>query len=115
MRTEFLITKREMVLGRSTDDQKVDIDLADEGNASKVSRQQAFIKLRWNGEFCLRNVGRRPVWINNAAAGPRPTPPRATPPRATPPRATHPGPRATPPGPPAHYLVLPGPFFACFT
>ena len=65
--TRFLVTKRETVLGRSTDDQKVDIDLAEEGNASKVSRQQAFIKLRWNGEFCLRNVGRRPVWINNVA------------------------------------------------
>ena len=66
-RAEFLITKRETVLGRSTEDQKVDIDLAAEGNASKVSRQQAFLKLRWNGEFCLRNVGRRPVWINNVA------------------------------------------------
>ena len=57
----------ETVLGRSTEDQKVDVDLSEEGNASKVSRQQAFIKLRWNGEFCLRNVGRRPVWINNVA------------------------------------------------
>ena len=38
-RAEFLLTKREMVLGRSTDDQKVDIDLAEEGNASKVSRR----------------------------------------------------------------------------
>lgn len=63
--TQFYLSKREMVLGRSTDDQKVDVDLTEEGNASKVSRQQAFIKLRWNGEFCLRNVGRRPVWINN--------------------------------------------------
>lgn len=63
----FALTKRETVLGRSTEDQKVDVDLSEEGNASKVSRQQAFIKLRWNGEFCLRNVGRRPVWINNVA------------------------------------------------
>ena len=29
-RAEFLITKREMVLGRSTEDQKVDIDLVQE-------------------------------------------------------------------------------------
>ena len=42
----------------STEDQRVDVDLSEEGNATKVSRQQAFVKLRWNGEFCLRNVGR---------------------------------------------------------
>ena len=60
----FLLTKRETIIGRSTDDQKVDVDLAEEGNASKVSRQQAFIRLRYNGEFVLRNVGRRPVWVN---------------------------------------------------
>ena len=63
----FYLRKRETALGRSTEDQKVDVDLAEEGNAGKVSRQQAFIKLRWNGEFCLRNVGRRPVWINGVA------------------------------------------------
>ena len=63
----FYLRKRETALGRSTEDQKVDVDLAEEGNAGKVSRQQAFVKLRWNGEFCLRNVGRRPVWINGVA------------------------------------------------
>ena len=51
----------------ATDDQKVDVDLTEEGNASKVSRQQAFIKLRWNGEFVLRNVGKRNIMINNVA------------------------------------------------
>ena len=34
-----------------------------------MSRQQAFIKLRWNGEFYLRNVGRRPVLINDVPVG----------------------------------------------
>ena len=63
----FQITRRETVVGRSTDDQKVDVDLTEEGNASKVSRQQAFIKLRWNGEFVLRNVGKRNIMINNVA------------------------------------------------
>ena len=66
-RATFQITRRETVLGRSTEDQKVDVDLAEEGNASKVSRQHAFVKLRWNGEFVLRNVGKRHVWINNVA------------------------------------------------
>ena len=63
----FYLKKRETAIGRSTEDQRVDVDLAEEGNATKVSRQQAFVKLRWNGEFCLRNVGRRPVWINGVA------------------------------------------------
>jgi hypothetical protein len=63
----FYLKKRETAVGRSTEDQRVDVDLSEEGNATKVSRQQAFVKLRWNGEFCLRNVGRRPVWINGVA------------------------------------------------
>ena len=66
-RATFQITRRETVLGRSTEDQKVDVDLAEEGNAWAVSRQHAFVKLRWNGEFVLRNVGKRHVWINNVA------------------------------------------------
>lgn len=63
--TIFTIDKREVVIGRSTEDQKVDVNLCLEGNASKISRQQAFLKLRWNGEFALRNVGRRPIWVSN--------------------------------------------------
>lgn len=62
----FAIAKRDCVIGRSTEDLKVDVDLGSEGNASKISRQQAFLKLRWNGEFALRNVGRRPIWCNNS-------------------------------------------------
>ena len=62
----FEIAKRDCVIGRSTEDLKVDVDLGSEGNASKISRQQAFLKLRWNGEFALRNVGRRPIWCNNS-------------------------------------------------
>jgi len=63
----FFLKKRETAVGRNTEDQRVDVDMCLEGNASKVSRQQCFIKLRWNGTFCLRNVGRRPVWINGFA------------------------------------------------
>jgi microspherule protein 1/U3 small nucleolar RNA-associated protein 25 len=64
--TTFAIDRNEVVIGRSTEDLKVDVDLSLEGNATKISRQQAFLKLRWNGEFALRNVGRRPIWCNNA-------------------------------------------------
>ena len=33
----------------------------------ETGEQQAFIKLRWNGEFVLRNVGKRNIMINNVA------------------------------------------------
>ena len=65
MSATLVITERESVIGRSTEELKVDVDLCEAGNASKISRQQAFLKLRWNGEFALRNVGRRPIWCNN--------------------------------------------------
>ena len=63
--TMFTLTKRESTVGRSTTDSAVDVDLSKEGNAAKISRVQAYLKLRWNGEFTLRNVGKRPIWINN--------------------------------------------------
>jgi len=63
--TMFTLTKRESTVGRSTTDSAVDVDLSNEGNAAKISRVQAYLKLRWNGEFTMRNVGKRPIWINN--------------------------------------------------
>jgi FHA domain len=66
MKARFLLTKPEVLLGRCTDDQHVDIDLSLEGNASKVSRQHAFISQRKDGTFCVRNVGRRPLTVNGA-------------------------------------------------
>ena len=63
--TMFTLTKRESTVGRSTTDSAVDMDLSNEGNAAKISRVQAYLKLRWNGEFTMRNVGKRPIWINN--------------------------------------------------
>jgi len=62
----FMLSKPEVLLGRSTEDQKVDCDLALEGNASKVSRQHAFLSLRADGHFYVRNVGRRALLVNNA-------------------------------------------------
>jgi hypothetical protein len=44
--------------------QAVDIDLALEGSATKVSRLQARIKL-CQGVFKLINVGRRAIFVNN--------------------------------------------------
>lgn len=43
---------------------QVDIDLAAEGNAAKVSRQQAQLSLQASGVFQLVNTGRRVMFVN---------------------------------------------------
>jgi predicted component of type VI protein secretion system len=54
-------------MGRGTHDNAVDIDLGKEGRANKVSRQQASLKLKEDGVFYLRNLGRRSLTVNNNA------------------------------------------------
>ena len=65
----YLMRSREISVGRATQDQghTVDVDLALEGPAGKVSRKQAIIKLTNNGEFHIANEGRRPVMVNGNA------------------------------------------------
>ena len=43
---------------------QVDIDLSQEGDARKVSRQQARLALRPDGHFLFTNTGRRTVSVN---------------------------------------------------
>ena len=43
---------------------QVDIDLTQEGNAKKVSRQQAQLALHADGRFLLTNIGRRTLLVN---------------------------------------------------
>lgn len=43
---------------------QVDIDLTHEGDARKISRQQAHISLRADGGFLFTNIGRRAVSVN---------------------------------------------------
>ncbi|KAL3684555.1 hypothetical protein R1sor_002577 [Riccia sorocarpa] len=62
---KYYITQPEVVMGRATSDNAVDIDLGKEGRANKVSRQQANIKLKDDGVFYLRNLGRRGITVNN--------------------------------------------------
>ena len=48
---------------------QVDVDLAAEADASKVSRQQAQLSLHADGVFRLCNVGRRTVFVNGKPLG----------------------------------------------
>lgn len=58
------IRKPEIVLGRSTEDVDVDIDLRKEGRANKISRRQAIIKMEADGSFFLKNLGKSSVSVN---------------------------------------------------
>ncbi|KAL2532453.1 Forkhead-associated (FHA) domain-containing protein [Abeliophyllum distichum] len=57
----------QVILGRSTEDIDVDIDLSKEGRANKISRRQALIKMEADGSFFLRNLGKSPVSVNGIA------------------------------------------------
>ncbi|KAK6150582.1 hypothetical protein DH2020_015514 [Rehmannia glutinosa] len=58
------IRKPEVLLGRSTDEVDVDIDLRKEGRANNISRRQAIIKMEADGSFFLQNLGRSLVLVN---------------------------------------------------
>jgi microspherule protein 1/U3 small nucleolar RNA-associated protein 25 len=60
---------KEVVIGRAatpaTVPSGVDIDLWEEGDASRVSRQQAVLKLKKDCEFYIKNISAtRPLLIN---------------------------------------------------
>ncbi|KAI3959124.1 hypothetical protein MKX01_023800 [Papaver californicum] len=59
------IKKTEVLLGRTTQDVFVDIDLGREGCASKISRRQATIKMNENGSFYMKNLGKCSVLVNS--------------------------------------------------
>ncbi|KAK1357980.1 Microspherule protein [Heracleum sosnowskyi] len=63
------IKKPEVLLGRSTGDVDVDIDLRKEGRANKISRRQATIKMETNGSFFLKNLGKSSISVNGKAVG----------------------------------------------
>ncbi|XP_070596527.1 microspherule protein 1 isoform X1 [Erythrolamprus reginae] len=60
----YLMRSREITLGRATKDNQIDVDLALEGPAWKISRKQGVIKLKNNGDFFLANEGRRPIYVD---------------------------------------------------
>lgn len=60
----YLMRSKEITIGRMTKDNAIDVDLALEGPAWKVSRRQGVIKLRNTGEFIIANEGKRPIYID---------------------------------------------------
>ncbi|KAK9265967.1 hypothetical protein L1049_003491 [Liquidambar formosana] len=61
---KYYIKKAEVILGRATDDNDVDIDLGREGRANKISRRQASIKMERDGSFFLKNLGKSSISVN---------------------------------------------------
>ncbi|GAQ89178.1 Forkhead-associated (FHA) domain-containing protein [Klebsormidium nitens] len=64
-RLRYLIRDSEILVGRSTVEAAVDVDLAVEGAATKVSRKQASIKLKKDGNWYIKNLGKREFQVNN--------------------------------------------------
>eukprot|EP00730_Choanoeca_flexa_P013660 TRINITY_DN5564_c0_g1_i1.p1 TRINITY_DN5564_c0_g1~~TRINITY_DN5564_c0_g1_i1.p1 ORF type:complete len:580 (+),score=133.14 TRINITY_DN5564_c0_g1_i1:71-1810(+) len=60
----------EVVLGRSSQDGAVDIDMSLEGPATRVSRWQATIKLKHDGNFYIHNQGKRYIEVNGVIVFP---------------------------------------------
>ncbi|KAK0577431.1 hypothetical protein LWI29_032896 [Acer saccharum] len=63
--SKHYIKKPEVLLGRSTVDAVVDIDLGREGRANKVSRRQAIINIDEGGCFHIKNLGKSSISVNN--------------------------------------------------
>ncbi|KAL2499379.1 Forkhead-associated (FHA) domain-containing protein [Abeliophyllum distichum] len=70
-RSEHFIMKPQVLLGRSTDDFKVDIDLGREGCANKISRRQASIELDPYGLVHLKNLGKISIHVNSKEVAPK--------------------------------------------
>eukprot|EP00123_Amoebidium_parasiticum_P010461 comp20119_c0_seq1/m.24830 comp20119_c0_seq1/g.24830 ORF comp20119_c0_seq1/g.24830 comp20119_c0_seq1/m.24830 type:complete len:367 (-) comp20119_c0_seq1:402-1502(-) len=60
VKMRYLMRAQEVVLGRAG----ADVDLSEEGPVHKVSRRQGILKLKSNCEFYLKNIGKRPIYVN---------------------------------------------------
>ncbi|XP_057490115.1 uncharacterized protein LOC130776085 isoform X1 [Actinidia eriantha] len=69
-RTKFYIKKTMVELGRTAEGSTVDIDLAREGCANKISRKQARIQMDQSGSFYLTNIGKCSIFVNNKEIAP---------------------------------------------
>lgn len=62
----YLMRSKEITLGRKTQDNEVDVDLSLEGPAWKISRRQASIRVKNNGEFFISSEGKRPIYVDGS-------------------------------------------------
>ncbi|XP_071694458.1 uncharacterized protein [Rutidosis leptorrhynchoides] len=62
---KFYVKKPEVLIGRATEDNKVDIDLGSEGQNSKISRRQAIIHMDHKGIFHMKNLSKFPIFVNS--------------------------------------------------
>ncbi|XP_010546457.1 PREDICTED: microspherule protein 1-like [Tarenaya hassleriana] len=69
-RSKHYIKKPEILLGRSTEDLIVDIDLGREKGGSKISRRQAIVRLEDDGSFRMKNLGKYPISVNEKEVDP---------------------------------------------
>lgn len=60
----YLMRSREISIGRKSKNDTIDVDLSLEGPACKISRRQATLKLRSNGDFFIANEGKRALFID---------------------------------------------------
>ncbi|KAL5557606.1 hypothetical protein UlMin_039842 [Ulmus minor] len=63
------IKKTEVILGRTTENYEVDIDLGKERNTNSISRRQALLKMEGDGSFSLMNLGKNPIFVNGKEVG----------------------------------------------
>ncbi|GLT92045.1 hypothetical protein SLE2022_099040 [Rubroshorea leprosula] len=68
--SKHYIKKREVLLGRATEDFAVDIDLTSEGRSNKISRRQAMINMEKDGSFHLKNLGKCSLSVNSEEIAP---------------------------------------------
>ncbi|KAJ1288108.1 hypothetical protein BS78_02G064600 [Paspalum vaginatum] len=62
---KYYIRDPEVTLGRETGEVHVDIDLGKEGDANKISRRQAVIKMDGDGSFYMTNIGKCSVFVTS--------------------------------------------------
>ncbi|ESQ27581.1 hypothetical protein EUTSA_v10019439mg [Eutrema salsugineum] len=62
--SKHYINKPEVLLGRATGEYPVDIDLGRSRSGTKVSRRQALIRLKQDGCFEIKNLGKFSIWLN---------------------------------------------------
>ncbi|RID65265.1 hypothetical protein BRARA_D00472 [Brassica rapa] len=68
--SKHYIKKPEVLVGRSTEDLLVDIDLGREKHGSKISRRQAIIRLGDDGSFHIKNLGKYSISVNEKDVDP---------------------------------------------